>query len=264
MLTVIRGKIAYCAINAGNKVNLYHVENKRERTLIASFPIDEILTYFSFSEDGVIINSYLCNPITETIKPYVGVLPHTPHTVELVKVTFRSKRAILADFTFVGPSFSPDMKSTSIPLNIRYNITGQTVTECSLLGNHFIGESDIFLSEVLGGSLVRLDLISCYRNHVYREYDEIISVCETCNKTMFLGSGTYKATCLKPTTKVVVIPNCMHHIFGRGGTNNSALLMFKDGELFKVYNGDEYIYDKIRVNEEKGFNDLAEFYELNC
>ena len=64
MLSCFVDNTVYCAISAGKNIELYQVKEPDSRVIVASFPINEDLTYFEICDNGIIINNYICNPVT--------------------------------------------------------------------------------------------------------------------------------------------------------------------------------------------------------
>lgn len=254
MLSCFVDGIAYCAISVGKNIELYHVKNHDTRVLVATFQINEDLTYFEISAGCVFINKYICNPATGTFRPHKGKFPKSMHQVVKVKVTFRSKLAVLTDYNFIGAPFD-EIKLKNVPLNINYSVDGFTVTE-AFWGTKFIGNSDEFLGDKLGGSLSRMDLTDCWRNHVYREYDYNIASCETCNTTKCTGMATQRSSAIKPTTRVIFTigdpAQTINLLFGRD-KDDAMLLLFTNYKLYKVYLG----------NKDGKFVELKKFYDKN-
>ena len=186
-------------------------------------------------------------------------MPKSPNTISKVKVTFRSKLAVLVDYSFIGKAFD-EIKLKNVPLNVNYSVTNFTVTE-SFWGTKFIGDSNDFISDKFGGILTRLDLTDCWRNHVYREYDHNIASCETCNITRCCR---YETKAINPTTRVVFVCHFslryMHIIFGRG-EDDTLLLLFRNNKVCKIYVGDKYLYDKLSFSRHGKFLKIDKYFE---
>ena len=169
------GDLIYYIINAGVKVKLFKTDGKGKSEdddeLIATFNINQDLTYFRIVKGSVFINQFECDPVNETITFInLSARPAPLYTINNLFVTYRSNLAVLNDYTFDGPSFT-NIKTENISLNILYKQYCMTISECEDTTNGFLGSRNEFIqTRRLNGQLANLEHINCCRNHVHRGY----------------------------------------------------------------------------------------------
>ena len=177
MLTCIIDNIAYVLLYGENCVNLFSIKGGKME-IIASFPINEVITYFSINSGRVFINKYLCDPVTEKISVVAAKYMVPEAHANIVHATYYSRNAIKLT----------DPKLDNEHLDIKFTITDDLTVTISDEGvSTFVGKRETFIQEVLMGNRKSLLHMNCCRHHVYREYGAEVATCETCDKTFFLS-----------------------------------------------------------------------------
>lgn len=241
-----------------NAVKIYctYYPNISNYVLIMSFSCVEQITYFAVHENYIYINDLMINIITKSTKlrPLTITKPLSQYVPESLEVTFRSKLAVFADYKFNGSSFDK-MQLGNIPINVGHKI--EEINGKNPAADKYVGTIDDFICDKFSGCIRLTAEVECYRNHVYREYDLEIAVCETCNKT-FYGTQTASygileiAVCLIPSKLYIITAGTMEFIH-----------ILRDNKHYKSYviNTDRIVFYGGFVYEPSGICEIMEYYK---